>query len=124
MHLRFMEPLQIRLSTFEVTAMLQILNEAKERCGSAPVKLKCKLHIDTIILSEFHTTWWKKTAALAVKPATKKDPMYRIPVSICRIVHYRLQHLPVTHANQCLLKRLDVVLVNADLRPPIVTPIF
>ena len=119
-----MEPLSIRLARFEVAALLGILNEAKQRCDNCPVKLKGNLKNDSIILAEYYATWWKKTAALAVKPATKKDPIYKIPVSICRSVHYRLQHLPLNDANQYLLKSLDIALLNADLRPPAPTPII
>ncbi len=112
-----MEPLSVRLSSYEVRAMLVLLNNAKQKCDDADVLTRSEIRIETIVLSEFHARWWKITAALALKPKAAKDPIYKIPVSVARIIHYRLQHTSFSEIHQWLLDHLDRALLNRGLRP-------
>ena len=118
-----MTPLSIRLSGIEAVALLMVLRGALDKLYECPKHKRGSIRIETIVLNEYYPTWWKKTAALAVAPSKQKDPTYRIPVSICRIVHYRLQHLPYSDANQMLIKRLDKALLNSGYRPEEPIPI-
>jgi hypothetical protein len=113
-----MEPISIRLSIFEMKALLDIANYAFKKCNEATESQKPYLRSGLIILAEFYPAWKKKCAA--VDPYAKRVkgvPKYKIPVSVAQIVHNRLQHYPRTEGNQLLLNNLDRALVNRSLRP-------
>jgi hypothetical protein len=106
-----MAPITIRLSPFEVKAILDILEDACHKCND------CNVRVETIVLAEFYVQWWRKRLLTFTKPTPKKDPAYKIPVSIVRILHYRLQHSPSDHTRQFILAKFDQALIDRNLRP-------
>lgn len=119
-----MEPLSIRLSIFEMKAMLDIVEYAYKVCNEATESQKPYLSSGVIILAEFYPGWKKKCFML--DPKSKKATIglkYKIPVSVAQIVHNRLQHYPMTQGNQWLLDNLDRALVNLSLVPAKPKPI-
>ena len=113
-----MAPVTIRLAPFEVQAILNILEEACRKCADRNVR------VETIVLAEFYVEWWKKRLSIFTKPRPKKDPVYKIPVSVVRILHYRLQHTPTDQTLQFILAKLDQALIDRNLCPTFPTTLL
>jgi hypothetical protein len=102
-----MDPLKIRLSAHEVMAITMIMEKA------ACAELRPDMKNETIILAENWRTWLKRFAAAN----SNKPKLYLMPVSVARTLHYRLQMIPLTQANQTILTKLDQELTNINMKP-------
>lgn len=114
-----MEPIPIRLTRFEVKAILDLLQDAVIKCADGG-----DIRVETIVLAEFHLPWYKKHLASFTKKPSKKLPLYQMPVSVARILHYRLQQLPFNHTNQFILSKLDMELTNREMKPKFPTKLI
>ena len=98
---------KVKLTRAEVFSIQQIMRQA------ASLQLRSDMRNETIILAENWETWIKKY----VSADERKVKSYQIALSLARILHDRLQKIPVTDANQSLLTKLDQELTNLNMKP-------
>lgn len=103
-----MKQVKIKLSAYEVFAIQDMMYKA------SVVELRPNMKNETIILAENWPTWVKKY----VSADKQRAKTYTIALSLARIMHLRLQQIPMTFANQSLLDKLDHELTNIEMKPP------
>ena len=109
------QPIAIHLAAYEVQAIKNILEDAVFKAASYKKDAK----IETIVLAEFFTPWSKRLLACltATGPKRNKAKLYPIPVSVARILHYRIQQIQYNPINQEILTKLDNALTNCNMKP-------
>jgi hypothetical protein len=114
-----MEPLKIKVSKDEAWAIHSYIKETIIKAGDKNAR------IEIIILAEYYMVWTKKLMAYHRTNSTVNVPKpQKIPVSVGRILHYRLQHEPYDQVNQGILSKLDQALTNRNMKPDFSTNLF
>ncbi|CAG4992296.1 hypothetical protein DYBT9275_00933 [Dyadobacter sp. CECT 9275] len=102
---------KIKLGKFEVLTILRILGEALQ------IAQKENVRVETLILAEFYLSWYKRSLSYELPGHQHQIKQQTIPLSVARVLHYRLRFEPATAHTQSILSNLDQILVNMGRRP-------
>lgn len=103
-------PVNLRLSFWEASNLKDFFLKL------SAVKITADTRNEVIILIEFSEKFYTKCFSHGMK-SQDKLVKYSFPLSVARILHYRLRHEPYEIATQYVLSKLDQELTNRSLKP-------
>ncbi|SDE19851.1 hypothetical protein SAMN04487996_10413 [Dyadobacter soli] len=103
-------PIRLRLSYWESLGLKKFLEPICQ------TKVGPETRNETIVLIEFAEKFYGKCFGHGLN-RSDKVATYQIPISVARIIHYRLQCQPTNAALQQILWLLDQHLTNRGLKP-------